>query len=280
MKVADYPESSLTMRRELRTHFRYPVDGEAMLFPEGSGKLLRCNMLDLGLEGCRLRRESDFALQSGMAVEVSFRLAGQLFRFAGSIQWVAKNQILGVQFARMSDHRKQELSDLLGGMREEMDAREVDKQSAPPPEPEAAPAPAPQLASQENQPPAPQPTAEPARERREHDRHTVDSIARLLILSLHMRLDGTVLDVSLGGCKIRTHERIPVGVFRRVEVEFIVDGVSLLLPGVTQSIQDKHTIGIRFVEMTDRKRGQLLTVIEEIEQHTASEIPLLNQIAN
>ena len=298
--MSHLPETSLVMRREQRKHFRFPVEGEAMLFAEQTSSYMRCHMLDLGLEGCRLRRVDDFPVQLGMSIEVAFRIAGAMFRFPGTVQWSAKNSILGLHFTKMSEQRKQELADLLGGMREELEARELEareneKQAAkekqaehaePQPE-QAEPASALHLVSangsthngnqngsqhagHETGPEAAKDQSARKRERREHGRYTLDSHARILFLSIHTRLVGKVLDLSMGGCRIRSQQRIPVGAFRRVEVEFIVDGLPLLLPGVTQSVHDKYTIGIRFVEMTDRKRGQLKTVIDEIEERNAA----------
>jgi PilZ domain len=279
-----YPQTSLTMRHEQRKYLRFPVEGEAMLFAEQLQSAICCHMIDLGLEGCRLRRGDDEPLQVGMTVEIAFRLAGTLFRFPGTIQWSAKNTILGLYFTKMSDSRKNELADLLGAMHEEMEAREKETREKQKQEPavQAKPA-APQsqeTAQASNLHLVPNPVQDPVsdstppaksgpprrRERREHDRHEIDSIARVLFLSIHSRVTGKVLDLSLGGCRIRAQQEIPVGAYRRVEVEFMVDGLPLLLPGVTTSLHDKFTIGIRFVEMTDRKRNQLQTVIDEISE--------------
>ncbi len=283
----EYPETSLIMRHELRKYLRFPVEGEAMLFVEQLQSSMRCSMLDLGLEGCRLRRDEDCAVQAGMTIEIAFRIAGTLFRFPGTVQWSAKNTILGLHFTKMSEARKQELVDMLAGMREEMEAREKEarakeaqennQQAAPVQQPaEAAQSktlhlvPAPGAEPVPEPPPTPNPDVairaalRRDRDRREHSRHEIDSHARVTFLSIHMRVTGKVIDLSLGGCRIRAQQEIPVGAYRRVEVEFMVDGLPLLLPGVTQSLHDKFTIGIRFVEMTDRKRGQLQTVIDEL----------------
>jgi hypothetical protein len=289
--LSQYPETSLTMRHEQRKYLRFPVEGEAMLFVEQLQSSVRCNMIDLGLEGCRLHRAEDLQAQAGMTVEIAFRLAGTLFRFPGTIQWSAKNTILGLHFTKMSESRKQELVDLLGAMHEEMEAREKEarenekKKMRQTEQPEPA-EPQLEVAAQANTlhlvPKAPDATNETdssagpdthakglpprGRERREHDRHEIDSLARVLFLSIHSRVTGKVLDLSFGGCRIRAQQEIPVGAYRRVEVEFMVDGLPLLLPGVTQSVHDKFTVGVRFVEMTDRKRNQLKTVIDELNE--------------
>ena len=281
------------MRHEQRKYLRFPVDGQAMLFAAQLESAICCHMIDLGLEGCRLRRGDDEPLQVGMTVEIAFRLAGTLFRFPGTIQWSAKNTILGLYFTKMSDSHKNELADLLGAMHEEMEAREKEsrdkaaqekaqQQNWVGPQPQEVaqastlhlvPNPAQNSLAESsdantgaNPNTAVQAAVRPGRERRVHNRHEIDSLARVLFLSIHSRVTGKVVDLSLGGCRIRAQQPIPVGAYRRVEVEFMVDGLPLLLPGVTQGLHDKFTVGIRFVEMTERKAKQLHTVIDELEE--------------
>lgn len=79
-------------------------------------------------------------------------------------------------------------------------------------------------------------------------------------------MNGRIIDLSPGGCHILTDRRFPVGVFRRVEVEFRVEGLPFRLGGVTQAIYDPFNVGIRFLDLSDRKREQLLQLIEEIEK--------------
>jgi hypothetical protein len=242
------------------------MEGEAMLFLLDEERAVCCRILDLGLEGCRLRKEDDIVAQVGSRVEVSFRFAGSAFRFLGSLAWSAKKRILGIQFQKMNDHRRNELAELLAGMREELDAREKEKQAREQ-EKQARRLNPPRAADGIT---AAASAAQKKRERRSEKRHTVDGYARIHLLSLHARMTGTIIDVSMGGCRIRTLDRFPVGAYRRVEVEFVLDGLPLLLPGVTQVIHDKWTVGVRFVELTARKRGQLKTVIEEIGQKSAA----------
>jgi hypothetical protein len=250
-------------RAEQRKFFRFPVEGEAMLFLLDEERAVCCRILDLGLEGCRLRKEDDVAANVGSRVEVAFRVAGSTFRFFGSLAWSAKKRTLGIQFQNMNALRRDELAELLAGMREELDAREQEKKAQ---EKQAGQQTPPQAA---DGPAAVVPAAQRKRERRKERRHTVDGYARIHLLSLHARMTGTIVDVSMGGCRIRTCDRFPVGAYRRVEVEFVVDGLPLLLPGVTQVIHDKWTVGVRFVELTARKCSQLQTVIQEINERNA-----------
>ncbi len=115
--------------------------------------------------------------------------------------------------------------------------------------------------------PGPEPVTLPTkRERRAQMRHSVDTNATIFLVDVASRERGRILDVSLGGCKIHSEERFPVGIYRRVEVEFVLDGLPFRLGGVTQSLHDKRTVGIRFLDMSERKREQLRQVIEELDQ--------------
>jgi PilZ domain-containing protein len=114
------------------------------------------------------------------------------------------------------------------------------------------------------------PTAEPpnadGRERRGFARHMVDSAATVFLVDLRVRIAGRIVDVSLGGCRIKSAERFPVGIYRRVEVEFTLDGLPFRLAGVVQALHDPHTIGIRLLDLSDRKREQLAALMQELEE--------------
>ena len=78
-------------------------------------------------------------------------------------------------------------------------------------------------------------------------------------------MPGRILNLSLSGCRLRTHERFNVGIYVRLEAEFYLHGLPFRLAGVSQAILDKHTIGVRFLDMSERKRGHLTDLIKEID---------------
>jgi hypothetical protein len=155
---------------------------------------------------------------------------------------------------------------------------QVQPQSAPVPAPAKPIPPAPPLPpdsplkktpdSPQTAEPAPHPSADSPvkRELRAQPRHTVDTSAVIYLINLAAVVHGRIVDLSLGGCCIRTDERFTVGIFRRVETEFRLEGLPFRLAGVTQAIYDRYTVGIRFLDMSERKREQLLQLIDEIEE--------------
>jgi c-di-GMP-binding flagellar brake protein YcgR len=102
------------------------------------------------------------------------------------------------------------------------------------------------------------------RERRAQSRYAVDTSAAIILVHSGSRLSGRILDLSLGGCRIRTDERFKVGIFTRIETEFLVEGLPFRLSGVIQAIHGPQLAGIRFLDVSERKRAQLLQLIMEI----------------
>lgn len=102
------------------------------------------------------------------------------------------------------------------------------------------------------------------RERRTGRREPVDTSAVIHLIKIGSRMRGQILDLSLGGCRIRTNDRFPVGIYTRVETEFRLHGQAVLLAGVIQAVHDRHQVGVRFLDVSQRKRDQLVLLIEEL----------------
>jgi c-di-GMP-binding flagellar brake protein YcgR len=110
------------------------------------------------------------------------------------------------------------------------------------------------------------------KERRAQIRHEVDTVATILLVNVGSALRGRILDLSLSGCRIRTDERFPVGIYTRVETEFHFEGLPFRLGGVIQAIHNRNMVGIRFLDLSERKRQQVLELIDEIGQMRAATI--------
>lgn len=124
-----------------------------------------------------------------------------------------------------------------------------------------------------------EPTGEPSsalvpakaarRDRRAHSRYGVYASAVIYLVKTGSNIQGRVLDLSLSGCRIRTKQRMTVGIFRQVEVEFRLDGLPFRLAAVLQAMHDRQTVGVRFIDMSNRKRDQLEELIRDIEAKRA-----------
>jgi len=111
----------------------------------------------------------------------------------------------------------------------------------------------------------------PRRERRKEHRHTVDGSAVLTILNNSVRLRGRILDISMSGCQFRTDDCFPMAIYSRAEIEFQLEGLPFRLACVTQSLHKRNRVGVRFLDMSDRKREQLIELIAELEEVLAKE---------
>jgi c-di-GMP-binding flagellar brake protein YcgR len=111
------------------------------------------------------------------------------------------------------------------------------------------------------------------RDRRGQARHEVDTSATIFLVKVGSALRGRILDLSLSGCRIRTDERVLVGIYTRVETEFRLEGLPFRLSGVIQAIHDRNTVGIRFLDLSERKEQQVLELIGEMEEMRAAMPP-------
>lgn len=296
---------------ERRAHPRHSVDEECQLLLVNHGMPVKGRVLDLSIEGCRVRASEPFPAKAGWTVEVSFKVKGFAFRFCGVVRWSDGHQIAGIHFENMIPRRKVELVEIIDEIAEtatrareaSLFAAEQRLQSQAPPRSEpiktasvrsiapkpaelliAAKATAPRVTEKAPEPPVPIRAAEsepPAkaqppmlpqtrgRDRRGQARHEIDTTATIFLVKVASALRGRIVDLSPGGCRIRTDEKFPVGIYTRVEIEFHLQGLPFRLGGVIQAIHNRNTVGIRLLDLSERKRQQVLELIDEIEQTLA-----------
>lgn len=100
---------------------------------------------------------------------------------------------------------------------------------------------------------------------RQETRQPVDTRSVLHLVSSGSRFPGRILDLSLHGCCLQTDQPFPLGIYRRVETEFQLEGLPVRLAGVTQAIYNRCTVGVRFLDVSPRKLEQLQQLMDEIE---------------
>jgi flagellar biosynthesis GTPase FlhF len=303
MEVEEKGENPAAQGRERRKTPRSVVDEEAQLLLVRDGFTVPCRIVELSLEGCRIK--ADARLPAGMLVrmETSFKVRGMPFRFSGVGIWTDGANQVGIRFVNMPARRRDELAEILREV-EEKNAARAKKQAAEKlaaeeqaaeklfakkraaEERAAKRVTAEQRAAEERAgqeagrqaalEAASREAAKPVkRERRTQSRHEVDTSASILLVNIGAWLQGRILDLSVGGCRIRTDERFPVGIYTRVEAEFRIDGLPFRLGGVIQSVHDqsRRLVGIRFLSVSERKRAQLEQLIQEIEELRARRSP-------
>ncbi|MDR3752298.1 MAG: PilZ domain-containing protein [Terracidiphilus sp.] len=307
--------------QENRAHPRFSVDEDSVLLLVAHGMPVKARVVDLSLEGCRVRTLDQIKVSVRRPIEITFKANGVAFRFSGVVQWSDGHTQLGIHFVNTIPRRKLELAEVIEEMAVAAEARAkavnqlVAEQAAREPAlpeipdvvearlvgPVIARALEPEIVARVNEtqivadaselqfvmktsvPPAlPAETEIPAeieplvrrpatrRDRRGQIRHEVNTFASIFLINARSALRGQILDVSLSGCRIRTEERFPVGIYTRVEIEFHFQGLPFRLGGVTQAIHNRNTVGIRFLDLSERKRQQVLDLIGELERMRAA----------
>lgn len=283
---------------ERRFDPRYSVDEDSAVVFVGYGEPIPVRLIELSQEGCRLRMADRVSARARLPAEVFFRANRMSFRFCGVVQWNDGRNLLGVRFVNMLPQRAVELANVICGMEKNAEARAeavnllLAEQQARQPAGRYATQQAADRSTASGAAAGTKPVgaahtdeasvmAEAAapilkallpRERRPQIRHNVDTQATILLVKIGSMLRGRILDLSLSGCRIRTEERFPVGIYTRVEVEFRLEGLPFRLGGVIQVIHDRNTVGIRFLDLSARKREQVTGLIGEIEQMRAAQV--------
>jgi hypothetical protein len=272
-----------------RSQPRYAVDEAANLFIVSRGATLPGRLSEISLEGCRVGIGRQDAIPTPAGIEIMFKLNGIAFRLGGILQWIDSGKTAGIQFSSLAERRRKDLLELLAELESEQQAKsgsDAAKTAEESTEAGVGPFPSRSLpgvpaAQNESQPAVPDksghedvPKTSPQvtpnasksrRDRREKPRHSIDTRATVLFIDVRAEISGRIVDLSMSGCRIRTDERFPVGIYRRVETEFKLDGLPFRLGGVVQSIHDKFTVGIRFLDLSPRKRDQLASLMDEID---------------
>ena len=285
---------------ERRDSPRYSVDEDSVLLFMGQGNAMPGSVVDLSQDGCCIRTKQRCTMRIQWPLEVAFKINGTSFQFSGILQWTNGRDLLGIHFVNMAPRRMVELAKIICEMESAAASKTeaanmVMKEAPAPVEPRLDPmAEGKNIAAASSEvivlPVSPRPavssgvalvSAAPSahaeavpqiaktsagRDRRKTTRHEVDTSATIFLVNVGSTLRGRILDLSLSGCRIRTDERFPVGIYTRVETEFRLEGLPFRLGGVIQSIHDRNHVGIRFLDLSERKREQVSDLIAEIDE--------------
>jgi PilZ domain len=266
-----------------RAHRRFPVDEDSVVIMVGRSLPMHCRILDLSIEGCRVRVRDRFVPAPRSRVEIAFKINGIAFRFSGLARWTDGRHQAGIRFVDVPARRKDDLAEVLAEVEaaeaakaakeaeKKLEAGRAAEQAAPQDAVAHAlqgPS-AQQISSPARTEAAPKPPAPPkpsGSERRTHARFAVDTSAAIILVKIGSRIEGRILDLSLAGCRILSNERFPVGIYTRVETEFHLEGLPFRLGGVVQALHNRNQVGIRFLDMSERKRREVSQLIEEIRE--------------
>jgi c-di-GMP-binding flagellar brake protein YcgR len=258
-------------RREMP---RCAVDVPVTLVVLSLGSMVMGRISEISLSGCRVLMPKTLSHSAYAAIECTFKIRGVGFRLGGIVEW-AENNLAGVRFNTMSSRSRDNLMEVLCEVELENNAKSGIGVDAPAATARAAPAqPAPALPAPQSPVVAPvQPATQPpkGRDRRAAHRCGVDTSAVIDLVKVGSKLNGHILDLSVGGCRVRTAEKFPVGIYTRIETEFQLHGLPFRLGGVIQAIHDRNTVGIRFLDMSQRKKDQVAELVAEMEELASSQ---------
>jgi hypothetical protein len=114
-------------------------------------------------------------------------------------------------------------------------------------------------------------------EGRTSNRHPVrdDAVLSVIgqsnVIGQTLTVNCSVLDLSVGGCRLRAKGRFIAKPQLLVEITFTIRGLPMMLRGTIQWTQGEDTFGVRFLEMSSRRREDLNEVLAEIEEFEAAE---------
>jgi c-di-GMP-binding flagellar brake protein YcgR len=102
------------------------------------------------------------------------------------------------------------------------------------------------------------------RNRRKDPRHAVDEPASVSLVHQGSAIACRIVDLSLGGCQIRAETPFLAGPMVRVEIVLKILGEVFRIAGVTRWTRQRQWVGIRFLDVSERKRAALTQLINEI----------------
>lgn len=105
--------------QDRRAHPRFEVDQDAGMLLVDHGLALECRILDLSLEGCRLRAVGRLPEGLHARVEVTFTINGIPLRMGGQTLRSNGTGEVGVRFIGVSAHRRAEWAEVVDEVQEQ-----------------------------------------------------------------------------------------------------------------------------------------------------------------
>jgi len=249
------------------------------------GVTIPCEMVDVSLSGCSLRTLTRFTAGALESVKVVFSIHEMVLSIWGVTQWTRWDEMVGIRFIHPTGRTRNQLAGLLTCILDQS-AAELVKQAIARSAGQAGgaiivlehpleftePEPVAEEVAEEwdeefQAPPAAPPPPKRPELRSDHKVLSLevgDSPAMLRLVAEGKSVAGHVVDVSQDGCLLRLSRPLPVRLNAQAEIDFHLQGLPFLLPGLTKEMHDEQILEIRFTEMSRRKRDDLSQVILEL----------------
>jgi hypothetical protein len=262
-------DESARNRRSSERHDLKDANGD-LIFGE---RRYPCKVLEISMGGCSVETKECFRPGVLAPVDIYLPLFGMVLQLSGTTQWMKKETQIGVRFMHASFRSKNQLGALISCITGERSAEEVRETVA---------SPVLNLSTGDVlaiEPVASEPTADAAAafsKRCGYDPAVHDGEGRVIAQpgedwpvvfrspDDRFNLIGALIDLSVGGCTIRTLKAYPGEIEDHVEVEIDMQGLHVQTGGVTAAIYDPEIVGVRFKAMSRRRKEDLEQLIEEL----------------
>jgi len=245
--------------RERRKNPRYETQTDSIALALDNKTEVHGRIENLSVSGCRVEVEDLCPAVAGAQIEIAFKISREALRLSGIVQWFDGRQQIGIRFEAMSDGEKLALNEVMAALAAAKALR-ADQESAgvegAPQKRKEEKAMEPALAGQ---------GAERNRERRHHPRQKMHSVAAIYPIEHGGKLNAWILNLSLGGCRLRLETDALIDVQVRVEVGFFFEGMPFRVGGMVQGNYAKQEVGIKFVDVSERNRKRLEDLIAELQ---------------
>ena len=236
---------------------------------ESLGKVMRGRMLQLTASGATIMPNDPILIWNSIYVKVSFRFGDVVYALTGMSMLSEPDFSFRFEFDAVTRKSFIILGKNLGeaGLLDAADvemifaAKEAEAQKAEanaeaPPKKNKIHA---RLVRHEKPP--------GGRERRVHHRYDIDVGAKLAVVNSDSNLECTVLELSLGGCRVLTDTPNNIEIDTRVEVQFVSCGYPLRMPAKIQVKSGVNILGLRFLAMSSRIQERLQSLIWEVAEN-------------
>jgi hypothetical protein len=256
--------------RDHRKQQRYVLNNVHGMLIHGESKT-PCQALEISQSGCSLQTKKTFRPGALAPVEVVLNLLGMVLHMSGVTQWMKRECQIGVHFNHecpRSEYQLAELISCLAGKRSVESVKEYVASRTPNPWfgdvlavqiPEAEPE-----ISDLPETPLPYDRLVHCGKGRLRPRREGEWPVVIRPPDHRFNLEGSLLDLSLGGCTVHTFNPFTGELHDPMEVSFGMQFTHILAGGLTQAIYDPQSIGIQFIAMGKHRREELERIIAEL----------------
>jgi hypothetical protein len=249
---------------------------------------------NISLTGCLVEARKRFRAGALQTVELEIHYLGVSYQLYGETEWSKSDQWIGVRFLHPSANTRLALKALMQVvMQTKSGSLSGQPSEASSPAPAAsvqsalASAPAtmapPSVPAVEDHAPVPSSASRVSLSNRPAARLSPEFLrvihqgalraqcasqgewtAELMLIDNGIRVTTEVLDISLRGCTVQAEEAFGEEIDSRAQIVFQISGHRFVLSAEPTALEDHTTLGIKFIDINDRRRQFLNSLILDL----------------